>query len=338
MSNGTTTTTIREYQAISPELKDYFTGFGEPGTEGFSPGLLGAAQKFYAQPYETTYAPYLQSDVYGAGRVAPLPISPEQAGQAGRQFYSGITGLTRPAAFNTAGQYLGDAASGFQGIQGAGAPQNFGLDAAQDYMSTYAQSVTDIQKRKAIEDAQRAQLQANLGAGRRGSLGSSGQLLATTERERMLGTQLGDIQAKGLQEAYLNAQQQFERDRNAQFEANRQKLAASQGLGALGATSGQLGTLEQAADIDRLKLLGAYSDVERGLEQQRRDYQYEDVMREVKYPEQQFMGMSSLLRGTPMGERIGATSATSPPPSFMSQLGGLGLTGLSLYNLFGRKD
>jgi hypothetical protein len=61
-------------------------------------------------------------------------------------------------------------------------------------------------------------------------------------------------------------------------------------------------------------------------------------MREVKYPEQQFMGMSSLLRGTPMGERIGATSATSPPPSFMSQLGGLGLTGLSLYNLFGRKD
>lgn len=386
MSNGTTTTTVREYQAISPELKDYFIGFGEPGTEGFSPGLLGAAQKFYAQPYETTYKPYLESDVYGAGRVAPLPISPEQAGQAGRQFYSGIMGLQQPAAFGQAGQFAGQAAAGLQGIGGLQArdvsapnlqtfqlagPQMFGAEQAQQYMSPYTQAVTDVAKRKAMEDAQRSQLQANLGAGRRGALGSSGQILATTERERQLGTQLGDIQARGLQEAYTSAQAQFERDRaaqaqaaernlaaqlgvqqlgattsleaqranqQAQLEAARQRMAAAQGLGSLAQTTGQLGVLQQAADIDRLKLLGAYGDVERGLEQQRRDLEYQDVMRQVQYPEQRLMGMSSLLRGTPMGDRIGTTSATTPPPSFLSQLGGLGLTGLSLYNLLGRRD
>jgi len=282
-------------------------------------------------------------------------------------------------------------------------PQTFGMEQAQQYMSPYSQAVTDVAKRKAIEDAQRAQLQANLGAGRKGSLGSSGQLLATTERERALGTQLGDIQARGLQEAYTSAQGQFERDRAAQLlaaqrnleaqlgvqqlgaqqgleaqrlnqatgleaarqnllaslgvqqlgaqtsmeaqranqqaalEAARTQLSAAQGLGALGATAGQLGTLQQAADIDRLKLLGAYSDVERALEQQRRDIGYQDIMRQVQLPEQQLMGMSSLLRGVPMGDRIGTSTAVTPPPSFLSQLTGAGLTGLSLYNLFGRQ-
>jgi hypothetical protein len=80
-------------------------------------------------------------------------------------------------------------------------------------------------------------------------------------------------------------------------------------------------------------MLGAYADVERGLEQQRKDIQYQDLVRQIQLPEQQLMGMTSLLRGVPMGDRIGTTSATTPPPSFASQLTGAGLTGLSLYNL-----
>lgn len=326
------TTTIREIQGIPQELVPYFTGTGKPGEAGYAPGLLGKGQEIYGRDYATTYAPYLEAQKSGFDRVSGLGLAPGEVGQAGRDFYTGIMGLQRPEAFNQAAGYLGDAATGYTGIQGQ-TYQPFGADQAQQYMSTYAQSVTDIQKRKAIEDAQRAQLQANLGAGRRGSLGSSGQLLATTERERALGTQLGDIQAKGLQEAFLNAQLQYERDRNAQFEAGRQQLAAAQGLGSLGTAAAQLGTLGQAADIDRLKMLGAYADVERGIEQQRKDIQYQDLMRQIQLPEQQLMGMTSLLRGVPMGDRIGTTSATTPPPSFASQLTGAGLTGLSLYNL-----
>jgi hypothetical protein len=245
-------------------------------------------------------------------------------------------------------------------------PDAFGQAQADQYMSPYMQNVVDVAKRKAMEDAQRGQLQSNLGAGRKGALGSSGQLLATTERERNLGTQLGDIQVRGLQDAYANAQSQFERDRAAQMmaqqrnleaqlgvqqlgsgqaltaqqanqqaalQAAQQRMSAAQGLGSLGAQAGQLGTLTQAADIDRLKMLGAYGELERGLEQQRRDIGFQDVMREIQYPEQRLMGMSSLLRGVPMGDRIGSTTQVTPPPSFLSQLSGLGLTGLSLYNL-----
>ena len=376
MSNGTSTTTIREIQSIPQVLEPFYVGGKGPSGHEIS-GLLQEAWKTYGQDFGTAYAPLLSSQyATGAGRVAPLGAT-----QAGQQFYQGIMGLQRPESFTQAGQFTGQAAEGLQGLAGLqaqnvyapslqtfqmAAPQAFGAEQAEQYMSPYAQAVTDVAKRKAMEDAQRSQLQANLGAGRRGSLGSSGQILATTERERQLGQQLGDIQARGLQEAYTSAQTQFERDRaaqmlaaqrnleaqlgvqqlgsgqsleaqranqQAQLQAAQQRMSALSGLGALGAQAGQLGTLQQAADIDRLKVLGAYSDVERGLEQQRRDIDYQDIMRRVQFPEQQLMGMSSILRGTPMGDRIGTTSAVTPPPSFLSQLTGAGLTGLSLYNL-----
>lgn len=315
------------------------------------------------------------------------------------------------------------------------APEQFSFEAAQRYMSPYTQSVTDIAKRKAMEDARRTQLAGNLAAGRKGSLGSSGELLATTERERALGTQLGDIQARGLESAYQSAQTQFERDRaarmgaaqqnlqaqlgvqqlgtqtglqtalanlNAQQQANvqnlaaqlqtqglnaqqalqvalanqqagmtagqqnlaaalqtqqlgaqqslaaqqanqqaalqaqQQRIAASQGLGSLAATTGQLGVAQQAADLDRLKALGAYGDLERAYAQQRLDAQYQDILRQIGYPEQQLAKMANILRGVPLGDTLTTQTATTPPPSFASQLAGMGLSGLSLYNLINR--
>ena len=106
------------------------------------------------------------------------------------------------------------------------APEQFGMAQAQKYMDPYMQNVTDIAKRNAITDAQKNQLAGNLAAGRKGSLGSSANLLAGTERERQLGLQLGDIQARGLESAYQNAQTQFERDRAAQMGVGQQNLAA----------------------------------------------------------------------------------------------------------------
>jgi hypothetical protein len=284
------------------------------------------------------------------------------------------------------------------------APQTFGVDQAQQYMSPYAQSVTDVAKRKAIEDAQRTQLAGNLAAGRKGMLGASANLLATTERERALGTQLGDIQARGLEAAYQSAQQQFERDRAAAQQANlqnlqaqlgvqqlgsqqglqaqqlnqaalqeaarqnltaalgvqqfgaqqslqaqqanqqaalqaaQQRLAASQGLGGLAATTGQLGVAQQASELDRLKTLGAYGDLERAYAQQQLDARYQEALRQIGFPETQLAGMANLLRGVPLSETMYTTTQTTPPPSFASQLAGLGLSGLSLYNLLGRQQ
>ena len=104
-------------------------------------------------------------------------------------------------------------------------PQSFTQPgAAQSYMSPYIQNALDPQMREAVTSAKRAQLTQDLGAARQGTYGGSRQLLASMERERNLGQQLGDIQARGMQSAYENAQAQFERDRAAGMTAGQQNL------------------------------------------------------------------------------------------------------------------
>jgi hypothetical protein len=117
-------------------------------------------------------------------------------------------------------------------------PANFGSTQAQQYMSPYMQSVVDVQKDEAVRDAQKGQLAQNLGAVRQGTYGGARQLLAQTENQRNLNTQLGSIQAQGLQSAFENAQQQFERDRAAGMSAKDANLKAKLGVQELGATIG----------------------------------------------------------------------------------------------------
>ena len=117
-------------------------------------------------------------------------------------------------------------------------PDAFGQAQVDQYMSPYVRNVLDVQKRNAITDAQKSQLMTNLGAARQGTYGGARQLLAGTERERALGQQLGDIEAKGMQSAYENAQGQFERDRAAQMGVGRTNLEAQLGVQQLGTQTG----------------------------------------------------------------------------------------------------
>lgn len=118
------------------------------------------------------------------------------------------------------------------------APERFGAQQAGQYMSPFQQSVTDIAKREAIRDARQGQLAQDLGAARQGTYGGSRQLLASIERERNLGQQLGDIQSRGLQSAYENAQAQFERDRAAGLTTGQTNLQARLGVQQLGTQTG----------------------------------------------------------------------------------------------------
>jgi hypothetical protein len=202
---------------------------------------------------------------------------------------------------------------------GGGLPSLLNQGLVQQYMSPYAQNVIDVQKQKAIEDAQKAQLGQNLGAAKQGTYGGARQLLATTEREKNLSQGLADIQARGLQSAYEAAQKGLEAERAS-------KLQQGQLLGTLGSQFGQLGVQQQAADIDRLKTLGAYGDLQRAIEQQQIDARYQDVLKGIQFPERQLEQLSGFIRGIPMTEQT--TTTTTPPPSFASQLTGLGIAGL----------
>ena len=308
-------------QVVTSQLPAAFETFYTSGAEG-QKGLIPQAFQLFGQgtpqAYQSIYMdPLKAAGMYtGAQRVAPLSGVQQQLGQQIQQ-------MGTPAQFTMGTGALGSA----YGTIGGGLPSLLDQGLLQRYMSPYAQGVVDVQKQKAIEDAQKTQLGANLSAARQGTYGGARQLLAQTERERGLRTQLGDIQARGLQAAFEAGQRGLEAERTAQ-------LQRAQTLGTIGQQFGQLGVAQQAADIDRLKTLGAYGDLERAVAQQQRDIDYENIMRQIQFPETQLGKLSEFIRGIPLDQR---TTTTTPPPSFASQLASLGISGLGLYQMLNPK-
>lgn len=340
--------TVQTTSEIPEFLKPYYVGTpatGKEGEAGYKPattGLIERAYQVFTPGYQERYGAALgASGLEGAGRIAGL--SPYQT-QVGTE----LAGMTTPGQFAAGTQYgmgAGDVYGTLTGLQaptvGIGSITGQGVLGA--YMSPYQQAVTDIQKQAAVTDAQKANLAQNLGAARQGTYGGARQLLATTEREKALQGQMGQIQATGLQNAYQQALAQFnaenqlglqaqQANQSAALQAAQQRLAAGQGLAGLAGTMGQLGIGQQAADLDRIKTMGAYGDLQRGIQQQQLDTQYQDLMTRLNYPETQLGGISNILRGIPTTDTTQKTA--TPAPSFASQLAGMGLAGLGLYNMF----
>ena len=314
--------------------------------------------------------------IYGGERIAEF--TPEQ-----QQAQAGLGALARPDQFATGANAVSQGMNydpsqfttqqintpNLQQYQMAPS-QDFGAAQAQQYMSPYVQNVVDIQKREALLDAQKAQLAGNLGAARTGTYGGARQLLATTERERNLGTQMGDIQAKGLQSAYENAQSQFERDRAARMGVNKENLAAQLGTQELGTKTGleallanqkadqeaqrmaeqsrqfgssqmlaggvdlaNMGNMQQQGDIARFAAQEAAGGRKQALEQAALDQKYADFMRQANNPQIQLGYYSDIIHGLPQANSTTSTSST-PAPSLGAQAIGLGLQGLGAYNMY----
>ena len=216
------------------------------------------------------------------------------------------------------------------------------------YMNPYQQQFTDVQKRLAREESERAANDIAAQATMAGGLGGYREGVMQSERERNLGTQLQDIQASGDMENYMQAKQSFEADRQARANAatfNRQGLGeladiSMRGFQTLGQDvdrrmsaqnnmAGLTGT-RQAMEYDRLGQLEAAGGRRRGLAQQGLDIGYQDFLRQQAFPREQLNLYSGLLRGVPVGP--GSTTAVyGDRPSNMQQLVGAGLGAAGLY-------
>jgi hypothetical protein len=295
---ATSTSISTSLTDVPAVLKPYITDTG---------GILPTAQGLLSKDYATTYGdPLKAAGLAGSGRVAGMSPMQQQIGTE-------LGGMQTPGQF---GLGTGAAAMGLGALGSMLSPQQTRM-----YMSPYEQNVIDVNKQEALRDAQKGLLTNNLAAPRQGTYGGARQLLAQTEMDRNLQTKLGNIQATGMQNAFDAAQ--------------KAQLGQAAGYTGLGQTFGQLGTAQQATDIDRLKTQGAYGDLQRATQQQQLDAQYQDLMTKLNYPLTSLETMNNLVRGVPLTKTGETGSQTTPPPSFASQLGGMGLTGLSLYNMFG---
>jgi hypothetical protein len=267
----------------------------------------------------------------------------------GGERVAGFTDMQRNAMTGaqnmTTAPQLG-AASGMAGMAGLNAlgtnynpagynAQTFGSQMG-GYMSPYMQNVVDIQQREAQRQGDIAGTQRNAQAVQAGAFGGSRQAIMDAEAARNLAMQKGDIQATGLQNAFNQAQNQY----NTTNQLNEQSRQYGAGLGMQGLqtalqsanTLGQLGGQQFQQGMDINKLQSAYGGMQQGLNQQQNDINYQNFQNQQNYPYKQLGFMSDLLRGTPTGSSS-TTNMYTPPGSTLGQLAGIGtgIYGLSKF-------
>ena len=225
------------------------------------------------------------------------------------------------------------------GFGGFGMPQN-NLGA---YMSPYMQNVVGIQQREAQRNADIAGTQQQAQATKAGAFGGGRDAIMRAEAARNLATQKGDIQAKGLQDAYTQAMGQFnqeqqQRQQAAQLGEQSRQYGAGLGLQGLqtalsGAnTLGQLGQQQFQQGMDINKLQSQYGGEQQKQMQGMLEADYQDFINRQNYPYKQLGFMSDMLRGAPLSQT--GSSVYQQPPSMLGQMTGLA-TGLG--SLFGGK-
>jgi hypothetical protein len=346
--------------------------------------LLGAGTQEY---FNTEFNPETGGyDITGTKPYTPYSADPRdyvaQFSPQQQQVFTEAGGMQTPGGFasgqnrtrtasmgglDTVGSAYGYGAQG-AGYGGQGAM--FGQQAAgtgsmyermatdpssmQAYMSPYMQNVVEIQKQQAIEDAQRAQLGANLGAARQGTYGGARQTLAQTQREAGLNKQLSDIQAQGLQSAFDQAQrsQQFGVTSGLQglqagisgaqtgIQGAGMGLQGVQGaqagfglVGRMGEQAANIGSQRQQADLARLGFQGQMGEQQQQQQQQIINQSIQDYALSQEMPMQRLAGFNALLRG--FATPTTTTQQYQAQPSGLQQLAGLGTTAAGIGTIAG---
>tara|TARA_Y100000593_G_scaffold8555_1_gene15760 strand:+ start:1050 stop:3080 length:2031 start_codon:yes stop_codon:yes gene_type:complete len=270
-----------------------------PEIAPFVKEIAGEARDLYRGEIERGYDPY-------TGQMIAELTPEEQQAMTG---IAGLAGATRP--------FLEEAMTTFR----TGA-EKFTPETAQEYMSPYQRAVTDIEKReaqRAFEKQDQAREARAVEAGA-GSMMGSRAAIEAAEAARNQQQLLGDIEARGLQRAFENAQQQF-----AAQKARERTMASD---------VARTGTAMTQADIAGLGALQTVGEQKRALAQSALDEAYGKFLEERNFPQQTLADYSSTIYGNPFARApsFNRTGSDLPgAPSMGQQLLGLGLTGLNIY-------
>lgn len=205
-----------------------------------------------------TFSPEMQRSDYDASRIG----SDYQAGYLGPGYQAGQRGVGYRAGSFDPGYQAGELDQGYQaaglesgyqagafdpgyeasvqrsGYRAGRVDQGPGFEAGtvadpetlERYMNPYQQLVTDIEKREARKQSEIQGSAIEQQAAQAGGLGGYREAIMQSEREKNLSEQLQDIQSRGGQAAFAQAQKAFEADRAARLQEGKFGLEASKQL------------------------------------------------------------------------------------------------------------
>jgi hypothetical protein len=272
----------------------------------------------YARPYfenimsraktasEQAYQPY------GEQRIADFTGDTNQAFDITRNL----------AAQGTPGVNAGVGMTQQAANVGFGASQPFGQQQADQYMSPYMNSVIQRQKDAALRDYSEGQPGRDTQAINAGAFGGYRDAIQQGVAQRGLGNRLNDIEASGRQQAFTNAQQQYNADRNASL------AGGSLGLQA-GAQMGSLNAQQQGLTLAQVQALNSQGAAQQELKQRELDLGYQNFVDQRDFEKNQVGYLSNIMRGVPVQANTTTTQATRQP-SPIAQYGGLAMSGLAL--------
>jgi len=252
--------------------------------------------------------------------------------------YQGVGNLQTSPELGAAAGLMGTATGRALGTQyNPYSTGQFGAQAGQ-YMDPYMQNVVNIQQREAQRQADIAGTQRGAQAAGAGAFGGSRQAIMDAEAARNLATQKGDIQARGLQDAYGRGQTQFNTEQQLR-EQSRQYGAGLglQGLQAAMTGAGQLGQLGQQQFGQQKDILGMqnqFGGQQQAQQQALINAESQNFAAQQRYPYQNLEFMSNILRGTPMGT---VQSMYAPQPGIGQQALGAGTSLAGAYMMGGGK-
>lgn len=286
----------------------------------------------------------------GIGAYRPYMDAALEAYQAAASGYGNLTSYGQEA-INAVRQ--GANAAVDLGLQGA---QAYDPNAATQFMNPYQAAVTQEALKEMQRQADIARTQQAARAVKAGSFGGSRFGVESSELAR----NLADIQSKRVFEDYSTnfsqaqaaAMNAFQNQQSRLQQAGQMALGAGTALGQAAVSGGQLqqsaaagigGLGQQTAALGQqisglgqgdASFLYNLGEKTRGYEQSVLDAERQTAIQQEYEPFQRISFLSDIYKGAPSSQQT-ISQTTAPSPSLISQAAGLGIAGLSAYNLFG---
>ena len=309
---------LQQQNITQTSIPDYAKPYVED-LLGNAQGLTDINQNPYMQymgDRTAQFTPLQQQSYQNAGLMQTAPQLQDATALAGQ---AGLGALNTQYTFNPS-----DFASTFtKDAQG---------NRSSPLMNPYMQSVVQRQQQDAQRQADIAAQAQGAQAARSGAFGGSGDYLMRGQAAANLARQKGDIQAQGLNNAFQQAQGQY----NTQNQLNAQQQQFGAGLGLQGLQTamtganalGNLGNTQYQQNMGINQMQNQYGLQQQTQQQNILNNQYQDYLNAQNYPYKQLGFMSDMLRGLPLTQQ--SSNIYAAPPSAVQQVAGLGITGKAL--------